>query len=136
MRRGKERRSIMTEPDFETFMAAYPQDVQALAAETRRLILEVIPELIEMVDPPSKIVAYGFDRTYAGLVCAIAPFKTYLNLMFSRGVELPDPNELLRGTGKRARHLRFACADELGKPEVRDMLLEAANLTRTAIEKR
>ena len=111
---------------FDDFMASYSPEVRALAKKARRLIMSVMPSAIEQVDPPSKIIAYGFDRTYAGLVCAIAPFTAHVNLMFSRGAELPDPAGLLEGTGKRARHVRLNTLADLDNPAVRALLETAA----------
>ena len=59
-----------------------------------------------MVDVPSKIIAYGASAKYANLVCAIVPYQKYVNLMFSRGASMPDPDGILKGTGKKARHIR------------------------------
>ena len=59
-----------------------------------------------MVDAPSKIVTYGASAKYADLVCAIAPYPIYVNLMFSRGASMPDPDGILKGTGKKARPIR------------------------------
>jgi hypothetical protein len=109
----------------ESFLMAYSPDVQAIALQLRALIQAVIPAAIEQVDPPSKIIAYGHHQTYAGLICATAPYKSYVNLMFSHGTELADPDGLLEGTGKRARHVRIVTASELANPAVR-RLLEAA----------
>ncbi len=63
-----------------------------------------MPGAIEMVGPPSKIVAYGTSCKYSNLVFALAPFADHVNLMFARSVSLPDPGGLLIGTGKKARH--------------------------------
>jgi hypothetical protein len=111
---------------FDDFMAVYSPEVRALAEKARRLILSVMPSAIEQVDPPSKIIAYGFDRTYAGLVCAIAPHTAHVNLMFSRGAVLPDPAGLLEGTGKRARHVKLKTLADLDNPAVRAFLETAA----------
>ena len=48
-----------------------------------------------MVDTPSKIIAYGASAKYADLVCAIAPYPKYVNLMFSRGASMPDPDGII-----------------------------------------
>ena len=48
---------------------------------------------MEMVDAPSKIIAYGASAKYADLVCAIAPYPKYVNLMFSRGREHAGPGQ-------------------------------------------
>jgi len=92
---------------FEEFLSRYSPAVKVLAFETRSLIRRLIPEAFEMVDAPSKIVAYGYSPKYADLICAIAPYRTYINLIFSRGTELSDPDKLLIGTGKQARHVKI-----------------------------
>ena len=76
-----------------------------------------------MVDAPSKIITYGASAKYADLVCALAPYPNYINLMFSRGASMPDPDGLLQGTGKKARHIR-----------VEEMTDELANKTRKYLQ--
>jgi len=105
----------------DEFLAAYSPEVRDLAQEARALILSVLPGTIEQVDRPSGIIGYGYDRTYKGLVCAIAPFRLHVNLMFSRGTELPDSAGLLEGTGKRARHVKIRTEDDVRNPGVRPL---------------
>jgi hypothetical protein len=121
----------MSEPPFEAFLASYSLEIQNLALQTRELVLGVIPNALEMVDPPSKIIAYGFSPKYADLVCAIAPYKSYINLIFSKGTELPDPEGLLTGTGKRARHVRINSSEDIKRPGLRSLIQTAADLTQT-----
>ena len=111
---------------LSAFLASYSPQVQELALALRALILRVLPSAIEQVDPPSKIIAYGTDRTYAGLICAIAPYKSHVNLMFAHGATLPDPEHLLEGTGKRARHVRITARAEVENPALRTLLETAA----------
>jgi len=114
----------------EALLAAYPPEVQALARRARALILEVFPDAIEMVDGPARLIGYGTDRTVRGLVCGIALQRDYVNLMFARGTELPDPAGLLAGTGKRARHVKLRRVEDVGHPAVRDLLDAALALHR------
>lgn len=101
--------------EFETFIKDYPEPVQLIAIQLRELILSELPGTLEMVDAPSKIIAYGASAKYADLVCAIAPFPRYVNLMFSRGASMPDPDGILKGTGRKARHIRVEeMTDEMG----------------------
>jgi hypothetical protein len=111
---------------LDQFLASYHPEVQELALALRTLILRVLPSAIEQVDPPSKIIAYGTDRTYAGLICAIAPYKAHVNLMFARGATLPDPEHLLEGMGKRARHVRITERAEVENCVLRTLLEAAA----------
>ena len=119
----------------DDFLASYPSDISALARQARLLILDVIPEAIEQVDIPAKLIAYGYDRTYTGTICGIAMQKSYVNLMFARGTELPDPDGLLEGTGKKARHVKIRTSDDVSKPAVR-ALLHAAAATKQGTEEK
>ena len=116
-----------TENALDNFLALYSPEMQSLVRQLRGLILGVFPQALEQVDPPSKIIAYGFYRTYEGLVCAIAPQRGYVNLMFSLGAQLHDPAHLLEGTGKRARHVKIRGLSDIEKPEVRAILQEAVS---------
>ena len=117
---------------LDEFLSSYSSDVQALVLKARRLVMDVLPEAIELVDPPSKIVGYGYGRRYADLVCAIAPYKSYVNLIFSTGASLPDPEGLLTGAGKRARHVKIRSANDIDRPGVRRLLEEALRTYRAA----
>ena len=107
------------------FLAPYNEPVREIALRLRRLILSIAPDLIEQIDEPARMLAYGFDRSYRGTVCVLMPLKQGANLGFARGAELPDPAGLLAGTGKRARHVRISDVAQVDAPELLD-LLEAA----------
>ena len=112
--------------EFEAFIKDYPEPVQLIAVQLRELILSELPGTQEMVDAPSKIIAYGASAKYADLVCAIAPYPRYVNLMFSRGANMPDPDGILKGTGKKARHIRVEEMTEQIERQIRKYLQSAA----------
>jgi hypothetical protein len=99
--------------------------IQQLALKLRTLIREVMPDAIEQLDPPAHLIGYGLDRSYKGLICGITLHTAHINLMFARGTELPDPEGLLVGTGKRARHIKIQQAVDLENPAI-ETLLRAA----------
>ncbi len=115
----------MTQNSLEQFLETYPPEIRALALAARELVLGSLPGALEIVDPPSKIIAYGFSPRYADLVCAVAPYNKYVNLIFSMGTALPDPQNLLEGTGKRARHIKIQPGFDFSAPGVRALLEEA-----------
>lgn len=101
---------------FDLFLKNYPESTQLIAKQLREIILSELPGMMELVDAPSKIVAYSTSAKYADLVCAIAPYPKYVNLMFSRGASMPHPDGILSGTGKKARHIRVEkLTDEMGE---------------------
>lgn len=110
---------------IDDFLSLYSRESREIALSLRALILDVFPQAVEQIDPKSGIIAYGFDRTYKGLVCAIAPHAKHVNLMFSKGKQLPDPNKILAGTGKSARHIKIRSEEETLNPSLR-IILEAA----------
>ena len=113
---------------FDVFLAMYSREAREIALCLRKLVLEVFPDTSEHVDPKSGIIAYSYDRSYKGLVFAIAPHKKHVNLMFSKGTHIPDPDKLLAGTGKQARHVKIKSEEETENPELRLLLLEALKL--------
>lgn len=113
----------MDKPELEEFVQSFTPVVRELTQKTRALILESIPNALEMLDPPSEIIACGFSPKYRDLICALAPFKNHLNLMFAIGTELSDPTGLLTGTGRRARHVRIERIEDIQRPELRDLVL-------------
>jgi hypothetical protein len=119
--------------ELEEFLAPYTPVVQELALKLRALIHAVMPEAIEQLDPPAHLIGYGLDRTYKGLICGITVHKAHINLMFAKGTELPDPEGLLVGTGKRARHVTIRQAVDLERPGVRALLVAALRRQQEAL---
>ena len=111
--------------EIQEFLARYPQAMQDLALQTRALIQEVMPGMLEQLDPSANLIGYGTDNTYRGLLCGIVIYPTYINLMLARGASLPDPYGLLEGTGKKARHVKVRKPSDLEGPGVRDLLAAA-----------
>lgn len=111
-----------------TFLNLFSPDIQIIISELRALIQTSFPDIIEQVDIPSKIIAYGYGTRYADLICAIAPFKNHVNLMFSKGKLLPDPAGILEGTGKSAQHVKITTQAEISNPAISGLLQEAFRL--------
>jgi hypothetical protein len=96
-----------------------------MALAARKLILSVLPDVVEQIDNPAKLLGYGTDTTYVGTIYVIMLLKDSINLGFAKGAHLPDPSGLLRGTGKHARHIKFRTVEAIQNPDVRT-LVEAA----------
>jgi hypothetical protein len=109
--------------------------VRQLALDLRALVREVVPDAVEEVDLPAKLIGFTFiPGTYKGLFAAVAPQRTYVNLMFSKGAELfeVDDTGLLEGSGKKARHIKVQDSGRLADPQVRALISEAARRTPRA----
>ncbi len=89
----------------ETFLAGYDDTVFKNAMLLRQLLHENLPGITEQVDLPAKMIAFCYGQKYTELICVIIPSKKGLKLGFNKGNELPDPDNLLEGTGKISRYV-------------------------------
>jgi hypothetical protein len=114
-------------PSVDEFLADFSPPVQEMALKLRALVLDVIPDAVEMVDTSARMLAYGKEQTYKDLICVVMLLKDSVNLGFARGTELLDSEGLLSGTGKKARHIKIKRMDEIDRPAVRALIEEALN---------
>lgn len=99
----------------EQFLSAYTQPVQNIAFKVRA----VITDAREQVDTRYKVIEYRSGDKMRDAVAYIAAFKDSVNLGFCKGTSLPDPDKLLRGTGKNLRHVKFKSGDAIDTGAVR-----------------
>jgi hypothetical protein len=116
-------------PELEDFLSNFSKEAQGLALELRELVLDMAPDSIEQIDVPAHMLAYGFAETYTHLICVVILQKDYVNLGFPRGVDLEDPEALLEGTGKKARHVKIYNLEEVNSPGVLSLLKESIEIT-------
>jgi hypothetical protein len=98
----------------------------------RKLMFKCLPAVTEQVDLPARMIAYCYGQKYAGLVCTIIPSQNGLKLGFNRGVDLPDHEGLLKGTGKISRYVEIKYREQVDHPAIK-ALVKAA---RTAYHER
>jgi hypothetical protein len=115
--------------ELEDFLATFAPDVRNLALALRGLVFEVEPKASEQIDVPAHLIAYGYAKTYTHLMCVIILYKEYVNLGFPRGVDLPDPEGLLEGTGKRARHVKVYDLSQVDSPEISALIQASVEIT-------
>ncbi|MCS0498822.1 DUF1801 domain-containing protein [Protaetiibacter mangrovi] len=123
---------IITTSDRELreVLAASTPEVRELTLAARRLILDVLPQTVEVVWPAQRSAGYGTGpKKNSEQFVWLLPFAAHLAMAFPYGVELPDPAGLLGGTGARIRNVRIATAEDLARPELR-ALVEAATRHR------
>ena len=107
------------------FLSQYDEKVYKLAIKLRQIVLKNLPEIIEVLDGPAKMIAYCYGQKYADLVCVIIPSKKGLKLGFNRGTELPDPQKMLEGKGKVSRYVEIKSADIIKSVALKTLIKEA-----------
>ena len=122
----------------EEFLSKRTPEVKALVQRAREIVREANPDAVETVNPGHGNLAYSSAPAIEELAakddvlfhaklwyCYIAPFKSYMNLGFLGGTELPDPDGLLEGTGKQLRHIKIRSIEDIERPGVTRLLVAA-----------
>lgn len=114
------------ENEFDAILAKFDPSVRDIAKATRKRIMEVLPETVEVPWTVQKIAGYGTGpKKMTEHFCWIQPNKAHVNLGFNYGAELPDPEGLLEGTGKLFRHIKIKSIADLERPGVRRLIEKA-----------
>ena len=95
------------EADVDRLLAEHPAELRAIEQALRSTIRAAFPGAVEQVDFGNKLIALGRSWKMRGLLFAIIAHKSWVNLQLADGADLPDPDGLVEGTGKRIRHVKI-----------------------------
>ena len=119
-------KTVDTHGTFEDVIAGSSDHVRRIAARLRLLICDVYPDVVEVPWPRQRISGYGVGpKKMSEHFCYIGLQRDRVNLGFYHGAVLPDPSDLLGGTGKRLRHVKVSDEAEVEGPSIR-ALIEAS----------
>lgn len=115
---------------FDRHLDATAPAVADIARAVRRTVLAGFPGAIEWFDPGNGLLALGSRRAMRDLYFAIIPHKSWVNLQLADGVDLPNPDGRIEGTGKRIRHAKVRSVEDASAPWLRAVV--AAQLAARA----
>ncbi len=95
-------RDVLT-PDH--ILMGHSPRVQAIAARLRTLVRKTVPKAIEKAYPGW--YGIGYRHPEYGYFCGIFPQEESVRLLFEYGALISDPDCLLKGKGKQARHVEI-----------------------------
>lgn len=115
---------------FARILEGYDPAIGELAWQARALMYDVMPRVVEVVWEHQQIAGYGTGpKKMSEQYCYITAQKKHVNLGFYYGAELPDPENLLEGTGQLMRHIKLRSIEDVQRPAVRT-LVEVASTHR------
>lgn len=121
--------------DFEQAIQSFSDEIKEIARQTRILIYKVLPEVVEVVWIKQKNTGFGTGpRKKTEHFCWIMPAMKHVNLGFNYGAELPDPKDLLEGTGKLFRHHKIRSVEDLSNPDLINLLKYATTYRVPALK--
>jgi hypothetical protein len=121
----------MAEPSPErrlsSFIDKFSPEVARLARAARVRIRKLVPGAAELVYDNYNALAIAFGPTdrASDAIMSIALYPRWVSLFFVRGVQLADPQGLLRGSGRKMRHIVLERAEVLDTPPVRALVRTA-----------
>jgi len=110
---------------IDEFLSNYSEEVFTNALKLREVLFANLPNIIEQIDIPAKMIAYCYGQKYAEMICTIIPSKKGLKLGFYKGVDLPDPDRLLEGTGKISRYVEIKSEKHINSPALKKLIASA-----------
>ena len=97
---------------FDRHLDATAPAVADIARALRLTVLEGFPDAVETFDAADGLLAIGTGRSMRAFSFAIIPHKAHVNLQLADGVDLPNPDGRIEGTGKRVRHLKVRSVED------------------------
>lgn len=119
--------NVSPEEAIAGFLGKYTPDIAARARGVLTKMRERLPGAVELVYDNYNALVIGFGPTDrpSEAVFSIAVYPRWVSLVFLQGAGLPDPYRLLKGRGKRVRHIVLAGPETLDLSAVRTLIARA-----------
>ena len=82
----------------------------------------------------ARLISYAHGPGYKGAVCTIILSKTGIKLGLIGGAALADPHGLLAGSGKVHRHVQLHTLEDLRRPGLQQLVLDASAACRRRLD--
>lgn len=106
---------------FETWLAEQPSAQRQLICDIRSAIIASGHNFTEGIKWGTP--GYWLPEVSRRNIVYIAPHNNYIRLGFFNGATMPDPDNLLEGTGKKLRHIKVHEIND----QLRDALTQYVN---------
>jgi Domain of unknown function (DU1801) len=115
------------EQQLASFIAKFAPEVASLAQSILATMRARYPTAIELVYDNYNALAIGFGPSErpSQAIFSVAVFPKWVSLFFLQAKNLPDPDKLLQGNGKVARHIRLLSPARLDELSVKKLMQEA-----------
>jgi len=115
------------EKQLASFLARYTPHVARLARTLRDRLRAEVHGGVEFAydNYNSLVLGYGPTERPSAAVLSLALSPRWVNLCFLKIARLKDPDRVLLGSGKVARHVPLASLDEFERPAVQRLLRQA-----------
>jgi hypothetical protein len=121
---------------LSVFLAKFDTAVAAAARTALKQLRLRLAGATEIVYDNYNALAIGFgpsDKASEAIV-SIAVYPRWVSLFFlQNGVQLKDPNKLLKGTGSKVRHIVLTSPGILASPDIERLMVQALASAKTRL---
>jgi hypothetical protein len=113
---------------LDRFISKYAPSVAKEGRQALAKMRRLVPGAVELVYDNYNWLVVGFcpSERASEAVLSIVFAPRWITVCFlQNGPDLPDPEGLLRGTGKQVRNVRLESAKDLDKPAIRALVAAA-----------
>jgi hypothetical protein len=127
-------KTVDTLGTFNDALARSNPQTKKLANALRTLISTVYPKVVEVPWPRLQVIGYGVGpKNSTEHFCYIGLYGEHINLGFNYGMDLPDPDKLLEGAGKKFRHVKIRNIEDVKRSTLRKLLQDAVKEREEAL---
>ena len=121
---------------FEGILKTRSKRIRDIARALRELVGNLDPGGVETPRAGEQCTTYGVGpRKMSEAYAYIMPFGDRVNLGFYHGTAVSDPEGLLEGAGKEARHVKIRDIGAVSSPAIRALVAESISERRAAQKK-
>ncbi|HEU0093390.1 MAG TPA: hypothetical protein VFS78_14835 [Vicinamibacteria bacterium] len=123
---------------WAAFLSKYDPAIAARAKAAVARMRKSVPGAVELVydNYNALVVGFGPSERASEAVLSIALYPRWVTLFFLQGARLSDPARLLKGAGKRVRHIVLTDLAILDEPAVRGLIGQAVATAPRPIDAR
>jgi hypothetical protein len=124
------------ERDLRGFIDRYTPEIATLARACLKKMRAKFPGAVQLVYDNYNALAIGFgpSERASEAIFSIVLYPRWVTLFFLQGAGLPDPNKLLKGSGKVVRHIVLASVADLDNPAIQALMATALNRAKVAMD--
>jgi len=138
MKATKTPSSADAEQQLKTFIAKFEPKHQTLIRAVRKALRKRFPTAFELAYDNYNffVIGYGSTERPSDCIVSMAAGANGVGLCFIHGARLPDPHQLLLGSGNQTRFIRLESVDVLARPEVHALIAAAIAGAKTPLSAR
>jgi hypothetical protein len=112
------------ERQLTEFITKFAPEMAKFIRAARAKMRGFMPRALELVYDNYNffVIGYGPTEKAGDAIFSLAAQAKGLSLCFLQGAKLPDPHNLLRGSGNVVRNIRLESAEALDDPRVRRLI--------------